>query len=118
MNCSLIGALVATAAVAIHPIELDDVISNPGMGWQSFSTTKGNDPNNAGIPSQAAYIRYDWSTLEPTRGNFDFGALERALAAARASGQKMMIRVMPYGHNRSGPAWLRDLGVRGHWFSF
>ncbi|MBV8384538.1 MAG: glycoside hydrolase family 16 protein [Planctomycetaceae bacterium] len=61
MNCSLIGALVSTV-VAIHPIELDDVISNPGMGWQSFYTTKNNDPSNAGIPSQAAYIRYYWST--------------------------------------------------------
>jgi hypothetical protein len=38
MDCLLIGALVSTAAVAIHPIELDDVISNPGMGWQSFYT--------------------------------------------------------------------------------
>ena len=97
MDCFLIGALVSTAAVAIYPIELDDVISNPGMGWQSFYTTKNNDPNNAGIPSQAAYIRYYWSTLEPTRGNFNFGALKRDLAAARASGQKLMIRIMPYG---------------------
>ncbi|HMB03476.1 MAG TPA: hypothetical protein VKP69_07015, partial [Isosphaeraceae bacterium] len=87
MDCSLIGALVSTAALAIHPIELDDVISNPGMGWQSFYTTKDDDPNNAGIPSQAAYIRYYWSTLEPTRGDFRFGALRRDLAAARASGQ-------------------------------
>src|SRR5512135_3359511 len=118
MDCSLIGALVSTAAVAIHPIELDDVISNPGMGWQSLYTTKNNDPNNAGIPSQAAYIRYYWSTLEPTRGNFNFGALRRDLAAARASGQKMMIRVMSYGHDGSGPAWLRKLGAHGHWFSF
>jgi hypothetical protein len=117
MDCFLIGALVSTA-VAIHPIELDDVISNPGMGWQSFYTTKNNDPNNAGIPSQAAYIRYCWSTLEPTRGNFNFDALRRDLAAARASGQKMMIRVMSYGHDGSGPAWLRNLGAHGHWFSF
>ena len=58
-----IGAFVSTAVVAIHPIELDDVISNPGMGLQTFYNTKATDPNNGTLPLGSAYTRYYWSDL-------------------------------------------------------
>ena len=98
-------ALVSTAVVAIHPIELDDVISNPGMGLQTFYNTKATDPNNGTLPLGSAYTRYYWSEFEPSQGNFSFtemvndynAAQARSRTIALASARTMTGRVAPNG---------------------
>ena len=47
--------LVSTAAVVIYPIKLDDVISNPGMGLQTFYQTKATNTNDGTLPLGPAY---------------------------------------------------------------
>ena len=112
-----ISALVSTAVVAIHPIELDDVISNPGMGLQTFYNTKATDPNNGILPLGSAYTRYYWSEFEPSQGNFSFTEMVNDYNAAQAQEQDYCTRISPYDDQAGGPQWLRNLGVSGYTYS-
>jgi hypothetical protein len=100
--------------VKIVPEETDAVLANPGMGWETFGRPANKDRNLPDwIPSTVRYERWGWGVLEPEPGKIDYAFLDKVLAEARASGQKLAFRVMccstsprrPYQ-----PAWLADVG--------
>jgi hypothetical protein len=102
--------------VTVTPEETDDILANPGMGWQTFHRTSREDKNlPAWIPSTVHYARWGWGELEPKEGQIDYAFLDEVLAESRASGQKLAFRVMcnstspgrPYH-----PAWLKEIGGR------
>ena len=52
--------------VTIKPEQSDEILSNPGMGWQTFHRTAEQDKNlPSWIPSTVHYARWGWGTLEP-----------------------------------------------------
>lgn len=71
-----------------------------------------DNPNVMGIA-----IRYDWASLEPVEGQFDFTFLDSEVARAAAAGKKVMLRIMTQGGK---PAWVtkavQDKG--GKFFTF
>jgi hypothetical protein len=67
-------------------------IDNPLRG-QYIWLADPSDP--AGWPVKDSYDRYNWRTLEPSRGVYDFSAIDRALAMAKARGGRYGFRVMP-----------------------
>jgi hypothetical protein len=100
--------------VKIVPEETDAVLANPGMGWETFGRPADKDKNLPDwIPSTIQYARWGWGVLEPEPGKIDYEFLDKVLAEARASGQKLAFRVMccstsprrPYH-----PEWLADVG--------
>jgi hypothetical protein len=104
-----------TTAV-VEPKEIDDLLANPGMGWQTFHRFADKDEHLAGLPSSSAYFRFYWSELEPAEGRIDFAKLDGLLERARKAGQKLAFRVMCAGtSNREMyvPAWLREKGCPG-----
>lgn len=119
----LFAALLASAAsaaqpetVVVTPQETDEILANPGMGWETFGFPAKLDKSLPHwIPSTVYYNRWSWATLEPRPGKIDAGLLDNALKQARDSGQRLAFRVMccstqagePYH-----PAWLRDVGGR------
>jgi len=121
-------AAVAMAAarpvnlVKVEPKETDELLANPGMGWQTFYQFADEDPNLDGLPSGSAYIRFYWRTLEPEEGKINFAMLDDMLAHARRVGQKMSFRVMiactdsdmPSG----APDWLRAKGCKGYEYRY
>ena len=49
------------AWVRIEPKETDEILANPGMGWETFHRTAGDDKNHpAWIPSTVHYARWGW----------------------------------------------------------
>jgi uncharacterized protein DUF4832 len=103
----------------VMPIPLTGVISNPGMGLQTFYAAGTLDPNvAAGIPSTTAYYRYYWKNLEPSPGVFNFAGIDYNLAQARAAGQTFSMRVMPFGDQTNSPLWLKAEGANGFTFSW
>ena len=103
------------SVVTVTPKQTDEILANPGMGWQTFHRTRTQDKNlPSWIPSTVHYARWGWGTLEPDRGKIDYGFLDGVLKETREAGQTLAFRVMccstsprrPYH-----PAWLRD--VRG-----
>lgn len=118
--------------VIVRPKLIDDLLVNPGIGLQTFQRFDGQPLNppltwseegpadppvdaaaRADFPaSSIAYFRWFWSQLEPTAGAIDLGLIDRTIAAARAHGQTLSFRVMPYDGGHPLPAWLSDQGLR------
>ncbi len=96
--------------------ETDELLANPGMGWQTFGRTRGEDKNLPDwIPSTVHYARWGWGRLEPRPDEIDYAFLDGVLSKTRAAGQKLAFRVMccstspgrPYH-----PDWLKGVGGR------
>jgi hypothetical protein len=125
-------ALAQTGTVVIRPVEIDDVLVNPGMGIQTFQRFNG-DPINPGArwseagpadrlkpaetkpdfpDTSVAYFRWFWSQIEPERGKYRWDIIDTALDGAREHKQKLMIRIMPYDQGHPLPDWYQKSGAR------
>jgi hypothetical protein len=100
--------------VRVVPEETDEILANPGMGWETFHRTANNDKNlPSWIPSTVHYARWGWRELEPEQGKIAYDFLDGVLKETREAGQKLAFRVMccsssprqPYH-----PKWLADIG--------
>lgn len=118
--------------VIVRPRLIDDILVNPGIGLQTFQRFDGQPLNppltwseagpvdppvdaaaRADFPSSSiAYFRWFWSQIEPAPGELQLDVVDRAIAAARAHGQTLSFRVMPYDAEHPLPAWLRGQGLR------
>ncbi len=127
----LLGAvpLAAQSTVIVRPAEIDSVLVNPGMGFnvsQHVSRQQGPDGTYPITEPELsldeypectlAYIRFDWCFFEEQRGEFNWYIIDRALALAKKRGQRLMLRVVPYGQRKDAdiPKWLRqEIGPSG-----
>lgn len=104
----------SNAVVTVTPEETNEILANPGVGWQTFHRTSNADRNlPSWIPSTVHYARWGWRVLEPEPGKIDYDFLDGVLKESRDSGQTLAFRVMccsssprqPYH-----PQWLTDIG--------
>lgn len=130
--CCAWTAALAQTTVVIRPVDIDDVLVNPGMGIQTFQRVNG-DAINPGMrwseagPSVApelpaakpdspassiAYYRWFWSQIEPKHGQYDWSAIDLALSRAHAHNQSVDFRVMPYDQSHAMPDWYQASGAR------
>ena len=100
--------------VTITPEQTEEILANPGMGWETFHRSSRHDRNlPKWIPSTVYYLRWGWGELEPRPGAVNFDLVDRVLKEARDAGQKLAFRVMccstttgePYH-----PGWLKRAG--------
>jgi hypothetical protein len=100
--------------VTVVPQETDEILANPGMGWETFHTTRDKDKNLPDwIPSTVHYARWGWGTLEPEPGKIDYAFLDKVLQETRQAGQRLAFRVMCCSTTRGRPyhpAWLEKIG--------
>ena len=117
---TLLSAEVVSPTVKIEPRESDELLANPGMGWQTFHRFADDDPNLQGLPSASAYFRFYWREVEPQDGQIAFPKFDELLAHARRAGQKLAFRIMCTGSGAylDVPAWLKEQGCRGVEFSY
>ncbi|MGQ9732804.1 MAG: DUF4832 domain-containing protein [Candidatus Zipacnadales bacterium] len=119
--CSLGLGAKGVSQVVVTPTEIDDLLPNPHMGWQTFHCFADTDPNLGGLPSSSAYFRFYWSEIESEEGHIDFAKFEELLAKAHAAGQKLAFRIMCAGTDRAYmhvPQWLKDKGCPGFEFRY
>lgn len=112
-------AAVGAEAVRVRFEESDELLGNPGMGWQTFFEAAEGDDSLAGLPSSVYYHRFGWGELQERSGEYDWTALEEAIEAARRSGQTLAFRVSTTGTNprrRFVPEYLEGAGCRIHRF--
>lgn len=102
--------------VTVTPEQTDEILANPGMGWETFHRTSKQDRGlPSWIPSTVHYARWGWGALEPQPDRLNTGFLNNVLAETRASGQKLAFRVMCCSTTPSRPyhpAWLPSMGGR------
>jgi hypothetical protein len=115
-----LNAATPAKAVRVEPRETDELLANPGMGWQTFHRFADQDPNLQGLPSGSAYFRFYWREIEPQAGRIDFPKFDELLAQARRAGQKFAFRVMCTGSGQyqDVPAWLKEQGCPGVEFNY
>ena len=132
------GALNSATAqkntTVVRPKEISDVLVNPGMGITTFQRFNGqaiNPPqewSEAGPVTQfppaktkpdfpdtsISYCRWYWEAIEPERGKFRWDIIDLALSEARAHGQRLAIRIMPYDSEGAAPLpkWYRESGAK------
>lgn len=116
--CCVVGGLLAIGVafaqdVVVTPEETDELLANPGMGWETFHRTWPNDKNlPSWIPSTVQYIRWGWGELEKAPGVLNTNLVDTALRESHEAGQKLAFRVMccsPYPKPYH-PAWLAGIG--------
>jgi hypothetical protein len=125
-------AIAQSEIVVVRPKGISDVLVNPGMGITTFQRFNGQATNPplkwyevgpvAKLPQAAtkpdfpdtsiSYCRWYWNVLEPEPGKFQWQIVDLALEEARAHGQTLAIRLMPYSDQDPLPAWYRVSGAR------
>ena len=81
--------------VTVTPEETDEILANPGIGWETFHRTSKADKNlPPWIPSTIRYDRWGWKVLEPEQGRIDYNFLDGILNETRKAGQQLAFRVM------------------------
>jgi hypothetical protein len=125
-------AVAQRNVVVVRPKEINDVLVNPGMGITTFQRFNEQEPNpplkwseigpEKKLPQAAtkpdfpdtsvSYCRWYWNVLEPTRGKYNWEIVDLAIEEARAHGQKLAIRLMPYSNQDSLPEWYKNSGAR------
>ena len=116
--CCCLGAAMGAEGdwVTVKPEETNEILANPGMGWETFHRTAKEDKNlPAWIPSTVHYARWGWKTLEPEKSKIDYEFLDGVLKETREARQTLAFRVMccSTSPNRPyHPQWLKDIGGR------
>ena len=101
----------AVPTVTVRPIEISDILYNPGMGFADFHFGWGNPPPPSQYPPQTvAYFRWTWDELEPSEGKYSFGMVDSVIQQAKAKGETLAFRIMSV-YEGSTPKWVRDKGV-------
>jgi hypothetical protein len=135
LSVPLLGFLDVPApgqTVIVRPTETHEILTNPGMGVQTFQRYNG-DSLNAGVvwseegpihplnapgkspefpESTVAYCRWHWATLEPEMGKINWDVIDLALAEAKRHGQRLAVRLMPYDPEHPLPKWYQQSGAK------
>ena len=83
----LVTGLAHGQQVVVTPEETDEILANPGMGWQTFHRTSKQDKNlPSWIPSTVHYARWGWRNLEPQPGKIDYAFLDGVLKESSGGG--------------------------------
>lgn len=130
---TLLISQVAEGIAVVRPKETDSVLVNPGIGFNTFQHFNGDSlfPGsgweegypikyqhyagtllNKNHPSTSiAYWRVYWKFLEPEQGKYRWDLIDQALDSAKRRGQKLLLRIAPYGTGaeRDVPAWYRKM---------
>ena len=77
----------------IQPQVSDAVILNPGKGWVLYGMPSDHRASTLAYAA-VGYLRYDWSTIEPTEGQYNWSVIDDALNAWKAQGKQFAFGVM------------------------
>jgi len=118
----------------IRPLEIDEVLINPGIGFSTFQMFNGDnhranqdvlreadleryrndisEQENINHPATSlAYFRILWSVVEPEEGVYRWDYIDELLKLAHLHGQTLMLRISPYKGRPEDdvPGWYRAL---------
>ncbi|MFK5974476.1 MAG: DUF4832 domain-containing protein [Flavobacteriaceae bacterium] len=132
-SLALIAQHHPEGTIKVYPIESDELLLNPGIGFTTFQRFNGDDLNQGmgwteGLPiayqefdgdlsnkdhpqTTIAYFRVNWRFLEIAPNVYDWNLIDKALKTAAERGQTLMLRISPYeeGIEKDVPVWYRKI---------
>ena len=126
--------------IYVRPNEIDDVLTNPGMGFMTFQRFNGDELNkgigwteghqieyqdfdgnleNKDHPATSiAYFRVYWKYMEQEMQEYNWAMIDKALQTAHDREQSLLLRIAPYGSSPESdvPSWYRTMvGDKDEW---
>jgi hypothetical protein len=105
---------IVDGTVVVSPLELDDYLSNPGIGWQH----RPGSSEISGFPETVLYSNrrpIGWKFLNPLEGVYDWTLLDAQLNSAVEQGKQFSFRVYTMvGEGYDGhmvPSWVIEKGA-------
>ncbi len=100
----------------IIPQTSSDIILNPGKGWVLYGLPSDHS-ENAIAAASVGYLRYDWSSIEPAQGQYNWSPIDYAINAWQAQGKQFAFGVMnadstDYSNQFVTPQWVFADGAR------
>jgi hypothetical protein len=95
-SCAAPASVAQTsgATITVTPTAIPIANAEIGNPMRGFYRWYGGEPIPQPHPAYDHYARFGWRQLEPTRGQYDFSAIEQALQEAKNAGAKFAFRVM------------------------
>jgi hypothetical protein len=132
-SCCLLGGAVCSRTrnqararqagyYIVEPEETDQVLVNPGMGFETFHSFNGDQQNTLAenYPEcSIAYFRFYWDKLEPQEGRYNFELIDWLLEKAQETGQDLALRFMPTASadlTAGTPQWYM-VKAKGFWYT-
>ena len=133
LTASGLQAQIPPEINAVTPVEIDSVLLNPGIGFNTFQHFNGDsvfpgsgwtegfpiiyetykDGQNRNYPqTTTAYWRVYWRYLQPEKGKYRWDLIDQALDSARRRGQRLVLRIPSYGTTQPAedvPDWYREM---------
>ena len=100
----------------IKPKTSSDIILNPGKGWVLYGLPSDHSASVIAAAS-VGYMRYDWSSIEPVQGQYNWSGIDYAIQAWKAQGKQFAFGVMnadstDYAVQYVTPQWVFASGAR------
>lgn len=87
----------------------NDVLTNPGKGWVLYGSPTQQSPSTRAYGT-VGYVRYDWSSVEPTEGHYNWSMIDYDLNSWVAFGKQFAFGVMNANSSSSTsyitPSWV------------
>jgi hypothetical protein len=105
------GSLKSLVSTSASLADNGEALSNPLMGWQYYAFPE--EIVNFGTPEGFDVVNLfcSWDKTEPTRGNFDFSALDAAVAVLKAEKKTVNARLYLMPDNvwniKGYPDWVK-----------
>jgi len=77
----------------IAPQTSTDILLNPGKGWVLYGSPANQSASTMAYAS-VGYMRYDWSSIEPSEGQYNWSIIDNDLNAWVAQGKQFAFGVM------------------------
>ena len=81
------------AFLSITPQTSRDVVLNPGKGWVLYGSPSDQSPSTMAYAT-VGYVRYDWATIEPTEGHYNWSTIDYDLNSWVVRGKQFAFGVM------------------------
>ncbi len=96
-------------SMSIIPQVSNDVVLNPGKGWVLYGSPSDQSSNTMAYAT-VGYVRYDWATIEPTEGHYNWSTIDYDLNSWVAKGKQFAFGVMNADSSSSSqyitPKWV------------
>lgn len=102
-------------SLTITPQTSNDVLINPGMGWVLYGPPSDHTASTIAYAS-VGYVRYSWTSIEPTEGKYNWSLIDNDLNAWAAQGKQFAFGVMnadssDWSTQYVTPKWVFDDGA-------